>query len=554
MKESNERGDYLSILSRLLKKILNLPPVETYDIVVEKDLKVPMRDSVVLLADHYTPRGGEGELPTVLIRGPYGRRGGFFGPLFAERGYQVLLQDVRGTGGSSGTFDPFRQEREDGIDTLEWIEKQPWYSGDLVTFGSSYLGFVQWAIAAEAGPRLRALSVQITFSDLYDAIFSGGAFALQTFVGWVSVIDNPSLLGMVPRLITGNRKLNRALNQLPLSDVDRAATGHRVPYYQEWLQHDAPDDVYWVPASFSDKVGEVSAPVHLLGGWYDFFLPFMVSDYQTLRKAGKQPYLTIGPWAHSDFALNRVAINEALAFFDAHTKGRKGQLRDQPVRIWVSGAEEWRHYTDFPPPGTKLQDWYLQAGGTLAPVLPEDSAPDTYCYDPGHPTPAKGGPLGPGIRMGAGPVDNCSLEARHDVLVYTSSPLERELEIIGPVSAKLFVHSNREYTDFFVRLCDVDPSSRSTNVCDSLLRVVPGHPAPQQDGTLYLEINLWPTAHLFCCEHCIRLQLSSGAFPRYARNLGSGEPLITAMTLRIAEQSVYHDPNHPSAVILPLSG
>ncbi|MBU7017386.1 MAG: CocE/NonD family hydrolase [Theionarchaea archaeon] len=544
----------MSKLSRLLKPILNLPPVETHNIVVEKDLNVPMRDRVVLLADHYTPRGGEGELPTVLIRGPYVRQGGFLGPLFAERGYQVLLQDVRGTGGSLGTFDPFRQEKEDGLDTLEWLEKQPWYSGDVVTFGSSYLGFVQWAIAAEAGPRLGAMSVQITFSDLYDAIFPGGALALQTFMGWVSVIDNPSLLGMVPRIITGNRKLNRALNQLPLSEVDTAATGHKVPYYQEWLQHDSPDDVYWVPASFSEKIGKVSSPVHLLGGWYDFFLPSMVHDYQTLRKAGKQPYLTIGPWAHSDFALNKVALKEALAFFDAHIKGKTSNLRDQPVLIWVSGAEEWRHYPDFPPPGTQPQHWYLQAGGVLAPNLPDDSAPDTYCYDPAHPTPSKGGPLGPGIRVGAGPVANSSLEARHDVLVYTTSPLEHELETIGPVYAELFVQSNREYTDFFVRLCDVDPSGTSTNVCDSLLRVAPGHPAPQKDGTLHLKINLWPAAHLFCCRHSIRLQLSSGSFPRYARNLGSGEPLIRAKTLQIAEQSVYHDPHRPSAVILPVQG
>lgn len=162
-----------------------------------------------------------------------------------------------------------------------------------------------------------------------------------------------------------------------------------------------------------------------------------------------------------------------------------------------------------------------------------------------------GGPLGPGMTVKAGPVDNCSLEARPDVLVYTSSLLEHEFEVVGPVSAELFVHSSLEHTDFFVRLCDVDPSGKSTNVCDALLRVVPGRPAPQKDGTLRLKIDLWPTAHLFCCGHHIRLQVSSGAFPRFARNPGSGEPLATATTLQAAEQNVYHDPAHPSAVILP---
>jgi putative CocE/NonD family hydrolase len=542
----------LTIMSRLWGKILKLPPAETYEITVEKDLKVLMRDGSELLADHYTPYGGEGKLPTVLIRGPYARRGGFLGQTLAERGYQVLVQDVRGTGGSGGMFDPFRQEREDGLDTLEWIEKQPWYSGDIVTFGSSYLGFVQWAIAAEAGPRVKALSVQIAFSNLYDAIYPGGAFALQTFMGWVSIMNSPSVLATLARLITGDRKFRKALHWLPLNRLDKVVVGHEVPYYQQWLRHHSPDDPYWTPASFTDYVGEVTAPVHLLSGWYDFFLPFVIRDYNTLRTVGKQPYLTIGPWAHSSFALNGVAITEALAFFDAHVKGDKKRLRDQPVRIWVNGAEEWRLYPDFPPPGTNLHHWYLQAGGHLAPVTPDDSSPDIYCYDPADPTPAVGGPLGPGIRVGEGPVDNHSLEDRPDVLIYTSSPLERKIEVIGTVNADLFVHSSLEHTDFFVRLCDVDPSGKSTNVCDSLLRVAPGNPAPQKDGTLRLKIGLWPTAHLFGCGHSIRLQVSSGAFPRFARNLGSGESFATATTLQVAEQSVYHDPAHSSAVILPI--
>jgi putative CocE/NonD family hydrolase len=537
-------------MSRLLRWVLKLPPAETYDIVVKKNLNVFMRDHVELAADLYTPRGGEGILPTVLMRGPYVRKGGFFGRIIAERGYQVLLQDVRGTGGSGGTFNPFRQEREDGLDTLAWVEKQPWYSGDLVTFGTSYCGFVQWTIAAEAGPRVRAMSVQVAFSNLYDALYEGGAFMLQTFMSWVSMMNNPSLLYTLWRMLTGDRQFTQTLNQLPLNKVDTTAVGSAVSYYQQWLQHEAPDDPYWKPVSFSHQVGTVSTPVHLIGGWYDFFLPSMMRDYAALRAAGKQPYLTIGPWAHSTFALQGVAINEALAFFNAHVKGVKGQLRDSPVRIWVSGAEEWRHYPDFPPPGT-MQYWYLQAKGHLAPTRPDDSAPDTYCYDPVNPTPSVGGPLGPGMTVKAGPVDNCALETRPDVLVYTSSPLEHELEVIGPVSAKLFVHSSLAYTDFFVRLCDVDSSHKSTNVCDGLLRLVPGKPQPQKDKTLCLKIDLWPTAHRFCSGHCIRVQVSSGAFPRFARNPGSGEPLATATTLQIAEQRIYHDPVHPSAVILP---
>ena len=367
-------------------------------------------------------------------------------------------------------------------------------------------------------------------------------------------MSNPSLLNTLLRFISGDRKFKRALIQLPLGDIDKIVTGHDVSYYQQWLQHDAPGDPYWTPASHSSKVGAVSAPVHLLSGWYDFFLPSTVRDYTALRKAGKKPYLTIGPWAHSDFAHNGVAIDEALAFFNAYVKGEKGRLRDQPVRIWVNGAEEWRHYPDFPPPGTQYQQWYLQDRGRLAPMPPDDSAPDIYRYDPSDPTPAVGGPLGPGLNVKAGSFDNRVLEARSDVLTYTSSPLKCDMEVIGPVSTELYVRSSLKHTDFFVRLCDVEPSGKSLNVCDGLQRLFPDRPVPEQDGCLKIVFDLWPTAHRFRRQHCIRLQVSSGAFPRWARNLGTGEPLTTGTRLQVAEQNVYHDPAHPSAVILPCQG
>jgi putative CocE/NonD family hydrolase len=542
------------ILERILERVLKLPPAQTRDVVVRKDLQVPMRDGVVLLADHYAPRGGEGSLPTVLVRGPYGRRGGgfFFGRIIAERGYQVLLQGVRGTDGSGGAFDPFRQERDDGLDTLRWIEEQPWYCGDLLTFGASYLGFTQWAMAAGAGEGLKGMSVQVAFSDFYEAVYPGGAFALQTFMGWISLMSNPSVRGYLSRLIRGNRKYERAFDRLPLRDVDRVVTGREVPYYRRWLEHDAPGDSWWASARHGDAVAEVSAPAHLLGGWYDFFLPHTMRDYASLRAAGKRPYLTIGPWHHSSFAWTGVALNEALAFFDAHTKGEGSRLPDQPVRVYVTGAEEWRYYPDFPPPETQVERWYLNEGGRLAPEPAVTSQPDRYRYYPADPTPSVGGPLlaTPGLRVKAGPVDNGKLEMRPDVLLYTSDPLARDLEVIGPVAAELLVRSSLAHTDFFARLCDVHPSGRSVNVCDAILRAAPGRPAPEADGTLRLRIELWPTAHRIKRNHQLRLQVSSGAHPRYARNTGSGEPLATATKLVPADQEVFHDPEHPSSVIL----
>ena len=462
----------------------------------------------------------------------------------------MLIQSVRGTDGSGGAFDPFRQEREDGLDTLEWIERQPWCSGDLATFGASYLGFTQWALAGEAGPRLKAMAVQAAFSDFRDAVFPGGAFALQTFFGWVTLMQHPSALASLGYVLTGGRRLKRALDTLPLAALDRAAFGHETSYYQQWLQHEAPGDPWWASAQHGDTVAEVDAPVHLLSGQYDFFLPQVVRDYAALRAAGKRPYLTIGPWSHGSTDLQAAAVTEGLAWFDAHVKGDASRLRTQPVHLWIGGAREWRDYPDFPPPGSRPQPWYLHVGGLLALTPPEPSSPETYRYDPADPTPSVGGPLGPDPTVKAGPVDNRRLESRPDVLLYTSAPLERAVEVIGPVAAELHVDSSLEHADFFARVCDVAPAGAPLNVCDGIVRVGPGRPERRADGTLRARIELWPTAHRFERGHCIRLQVSSGAHPRFARNLGTGEPLATGTRLVAAAQRVHHDPDHPSALVL----
>lgn len=217
------------------------------------------------------------------------------------------------------------------------------------------------------------------------------------------------------------------------------------------------------------------------------------------------------------------------------------------MRIFVTGAKEWRSLPDWPPPDAQPQRFYLQPGRGLGRALPGASEPDRYRYDPADPTPALSGPVLTGKSR---PTDNRQLEARPDVLTYTSAPLEQDLEVIGPVQADLFARSSLEHTDFFARLCDVDQRGKSLNVCDALLRVCPGHPEPAADGTLHLTIDLWPTAHRFRRGHRLRLQVSSGAHPRYARNTGSGEPLSSATKLIIADQSIYHDPDHPSAIVL----
>lgn len=540
----------MTVASHFFGRGLQLPPAQTRRVRAERNLQVPMRDGAVLLADRYAPPGNKP--PLVLVRSPYGRRGPFglmYGRLLAERGFQVLVQSCRGTFGSGGTLDPFA-ERDDGLDTVAWMRRQPWYPGLFGTAGPSYLGVTQWAIAAEAGPELKAIAAQITTSDPPATIYQGGAFALETMLRWVDQTARQERRLAMFRQRRAAARLQPLLARLPLADLDRLATGSRVSYWQDWLAHDQPADPYWATRRFSDRLAAVSAPVSMVGGWFDPFLPDMLRDYEELRGAGQEPYLLIGPWRHLDQEVIATTVRDSLAWLRAHLLGDTGQLRPAPVRISVGSAGGWRDLPAWPPP-SQAQRWHLHAGYSLGPQPPAVAEPDSYTYDPTDPTPSLGGPGEP--RNSQPQPDNRTLEARPDVLTYTSPPLDGDLEVIGRVTAELFVRSSREHTDFFARLCDVDLSGRSINVCDGLLRLSPGNRPPGPGGTTPARISLWPTAHRFRAGHRLRLQVSSGAHPRYARNTGTGEPVATATRLAGAHQRVYHDPSHPSAIVLPVT-
>lgn len=540
----------MTLLSRLVSRLAKLPTAKTHEVIVERDLKVSMPDGVVLLADRYVPRGSE-RLPTILVRCPYGRRGFFgllYGRLFAERGFQVLLQSTRGTFGSGGTFDPYGNERDDGLATIAWLKQQPWFSGVLATNGPSYLGLVQWAIARDAGADIQALAIQVSASNFHSRVYAGGSFGLDNALSWTHSMAFQEKSSFSSRM-RARSKLQPLFAHLPLRDLDELAIGQHSSFFQKWLAQPEADSDYWQQRTFETTVKDITAPINLVGGWYDIFLPWQVRDYRILREAGKHPFLTIGPWAHSSFGLIAAGVEASLAWFNAHLLGESSELRQLPVRIFVTGANEWRDLPDWPPPGARSQRFYLQQAFGLAPEIAAASSPDQYRYDPADPTPALAGPVLAGKSL---PTDNRKLEARSDVLTYTSVPLEHDLEVIGSVQAELFVRSTLEHTDFFARLCDVDQQGKSLNVCDALLRVQPAQPAPATDGTLHLTIDLWPTAHRFQRGHRLRLQVSSGAHPRYARNTGSGEPLASATKLLVADQSIYHDPDHPSAIVLPL--
>jgi putative CocE/NonD family hydrolase len=551
----------------LLARLLKLPPPR-YAVAVQRDIPVPMLDGVRLFTDLYSPKT-EGDFPTVLIRTPYGRGkelalwGGYgLGELpaqrFAERGYHVVVQGARGCFDSEGEFCPHLNEAADGQATVDWISQQPWFNRVLGTWGPSYLGYMQWATAAGAPSSLEAMLPTVTSSENYTVTHPDGAFGLETRLRWSQAVHALSKTHRRPlREILAHRfskeaerDLQAAFNHLPLLEADTIAAGEPIPFYRDILSHDQPDDAFWAARDHSQAVASVSAPAHFIGGWYDYYLRGLLRDYATLKAACRQPYLTIGPWSHAQPGGLMTGLREGLTWFDAHLKGERHRLRQTPVRIFLMGADEWRDMDDFPPPSDQTRT-YLHAGGRLSTDPPTaTSTPDCYRYDPADPTPALGGALL--ATNGAGPQDNRPLEARSDVLCYTTAPLAQDVEVIGPVRLELFVRSSLPYTDFFGRLCDVAPDGRSTNICDGLFRIEPGKGDVEPDGSLRVEIDLLATAHCFQAGHWLRLQVSSGAHPRWSRNLGTGEPLATGVRMAVAEQTVYHDEAHPSALVLPV--
>lgn len=505
-----------------------------------------MRDGAVLLADRWTPESGPAGLPAALIRIPYGRAGIIAAQLarpLAERGFQVLIQSTRGTFGSGGDFDPLRRGREDGLDTVRWLVEQPWCGEAVVLYGGSYLGFAQWAVAGQLPPQVKALIPSVSESAFTLEFLREESYGLEATFGWGLQVAGQEKRGALLRQALRLRKERRAWYTLPLNEADTAVIGRRSDYFQNTLDHDA-DSPFWSALDHSSRVAGLTVPVSTVGGWYDIFLPGQLRDFQALQDAGREARLTVGPWAHISMGVGVTASAEALDFGLAHARGEKPSDR-APVRVFVMGEETWRDFPSWPPPGYAPKRLHLHPAGALAADPPGESAPDTYRYDPADPTPAVGG-VRMAVGVKSGRVDNTGLEARADVLTYSTPALDKDVEVVGEVSAEIWFRSGLPYADVFVRLCDVDGKGRSTNVCDGLISL------SDADDTTCARVQLWPTAYRFQRGHRIRVQISSGAFPRYNRNLGTGEPRATATTLRAADQQVLHTPAHPSAVILPI--
>ena len=524
---------------------------------VERDVKVEMPDGAVLLADIWRPVGVE-SAPTILERTPYGRSTlGTWDPsgqILAERGYRFILQAVRGTDGSGGS-QTFFAERDDGRTTADWVAAQPWFNGHLATYGASYMGFTQWALASTAPSYLNAMVISL--SSRGSSWYLGGALALELMINWdLSALAflHPERGGfaqdITPEGVERQQQmLIAAFDHLPVSDALLHVAGENHPLFQQQIAHPSADDPHWAPVRFETQLERWTVPTLLIDSWFDAPLPGVCADYVALRAGGAPVGMRIGGGGHLEGG-GEGALDAALAWFDRYLLGDESVDVGAPVSVHVQGeGARWRELEDWPPPAAVPTRWYLYPGGRLATDAPTDaSVPDTYRYDPADPTPSLGGT---GLMTGA-TVDNGPLEARADVLLYTSDVLVAPLELLGPVDAELVVSSTLDHTDFFVRICDVHPDGRSFNICDGLQRFDPSNIARRADGTFLADVRVWPIGHRFGAGHRIRIQVSSGSHPVYGRNLGTGEPPATATEMLVAEQSVHHDPHHRSSVTLPV--
>lgn len=531
------------------------------DLTARRNLRIPMDDGVELLADLYVPVGGAvPTLPTIVIRSPYGRRNSVtHAAALAREGFTVVVQSCRGTGGSGGTFTPQVHEQDDGMATHRWVRRQPWFTGSVATYGPSYLGYTQWAVAGrmqreDPDQAPDALCLINTMPDFGAVTWDNGAFALRNALGWSQWMDLTSRRGPAPvlRLLRRpDRKLGAAFAVLPLGAGDTAAAGRPIGWYQDWLAHEELTTGYWTRQSHTASVPDVTAPVYMSTGWYDIFLPWQLRTYAQLAAAGRPPLLTVGPWGHMAGG-EGPSFAGSVAFLKEHFGGAPGS-RVAPVRAFLTGARQWHDLPAWPPPGTTERPWHLHASGLLDPAAP-DGGVTRYSYDPDDPTPAVGGP---GLTPDSGPVDNGTHERRTDVTVFRSAPLEDAVVIAGGPVARVRFRSSAPSADVFVRICDVHPDGRSMTVCDGIRRTgsvgsAATDPRPGPDGFAEVEVPLWPAFHRFAPGHRIGIQVSSGAHPRYARNPGTGEPAVSATATVRAEQEISHDTARPSRVDLPV--
>ncbi|CAN5497048.1 CocE/NonD family hydrolase [soil metagenome] len=507
-----------SVVSGVLGAWWRLPP-GGFGVDTTRSIRVAMRDGVELATDLYRPRGAR-RSPTILMRSPYGRRHvfGLVARMFAQRGYAVVLQSVRGTFGSQGSFDPFFQERDDGLDAVAWIERQPWFDGKLGLYGTSYLGQVIWAIAAQLGSRVSAITVVQSASDFHAAIWGGGAFRLQDFLQWTQQIATQERGHPIVRLLkkrSAARHLQRHHQELPLRTLDERAIGAPIGFWRTWVEHGV-DDPIWRALDDHATLDRVTAPVCLIAGWSDIFLDTQERDFRTLEAAGRTVRWVCGPWTHADLGSQREGMRECLAWFDAHLRGGKPSPPER-VRLSINPAGAWSDSRTWPTRPTLR--FGLNAEGTLT-IDRTIKGSRTFSYDPFDPTPSVSGPT---LSTRSGRADMSGFASRQDVLTFESDPLESALEIFGRPQVVLTTSADDADHDLYVCLCDTDARGRAINITDGYVRLSNDHRDRRTS-----RIACLPTAWRVESGHRLQLLVAGGAFPRFDRNLGgAGAVTIT---------------------------
>ncbi len=570
-------------------------------IFIERDVEIPMRDGVILRADVYRPDTDK-QFPVLLQRTPYGK--GFaqipFALMAAEQGYAVVIQDTRGRWSSDGINYPFIYEKADGFDSLAWAEQQHWSNGKVGMYGGSYVGYTQWAASVTHPPALKAITPVITFCNPYEMMYSGGALLLGTAVSWglmaqaqmeierlkgkdlkVVQIEKMHLWEQLIEMVDGMAQ-GKTFNHLPLRKLPLIGEGGITPFFHDLLQHPQPND-YWQQGTCSPD--EIKIPALHIGGWYDIFTASTLRDFSRMRSrddwVGKQQKLIVGPWIHDvfeglngevDFSLQASWIlvlpdETQLRWFDYWLKGEEnGIMEEAPVRIFVMGENHWRDENEWPLARTRYIPYFLHSGGaantlngdgSLSPVPPDEEPVDTFVYDPRNPVPTRGGGLCCWhAALPPGAYDQREIEARPDVLVYSTPLLEEDLEVTGQIQVNLWAASNAPDTDFTAKLVDVGVDGYARNVQDGIMRAryqLPEENSTLKPGKVYtFKIDLAATSNLFKAGHRIRLEISSSNFPRFDRNPNTGQLTSESSQLVPALQTILHDADHPSHILLPV--
>ncbi len=565
---------------------LAVAAVEHYDVAVERNVATKMRDGVTLRADIYRPKT-EGKFPVLLVRTPYDKTGSMgFGLRGAARGYVVISQDVRGRFESEGEWYPFKHESQDGYDTIEWAAALPYSNGKVGMFGGSYVGATQFLAAIAKPPHLAGICPNVTASNYHDGwTYQGGAFEQWFNESWATGLAKNT---MRRRVDAGGNAIGWT-KILPLRGypvLEGPESEGLAPYFTDWLAHPNYDD-YWKQWSIEDHYAQIQVPVLSFAAWYDIFLGGSLKNFVRLKteggteaaKRGQRLAVTVGGHAGGSDnpkvgAVNfggKLPIDEdelTLRWYDWLLKGEaNGVEKEKPVKIFVMGKNEWRDEDDWPLARAKNTRYFLHSSGaanglagsgSLSTVAPADEKPDQYVYDPNDAVPTIGGPLCCGaLPTGIGPEDQRPAEARSDVLVYTTPAFAKDTEVTGPVSLDLYVSSSAVDTDFTGMLVDVWPNGFAQNLTSGILRLryrnSQEKPELANPGeTYHITVDLWSTSNVFLAGHKLRLEVSSSNFPRFDRNLNTGEEQARATRMIKATNVIFHDKAHPSALVVPV--